>query len=71
MNTYRKVAFVNDDEVPKNFVFTSVNDVNEYKALYSNSSKWFEFVDLNEISVNDFVFILSSGLFKVTKIESN
>ena len=70
MNT-RKVAFINDNEVPRNFVFTSVSDVNEYKALYSNSSKWFEFVDINEISVNDFVFILSSGLFQVTRIESN
>ena len=70
MNT-RKVAFINDDEVPQNFVFTSVIDVNEYKALYSNSSEWFEFVDINKISVNDFVFILSSGLFQVTRIESN
>ena len=70
MNT-RKVAFINDDEVPQNFVFKSVSDVNKYKDLYSNNSKWFEFVDVNEIAVNDFVFIVSSGLFQVTRIESN
>ena len=70
MNT-RKVAFINDDEVPQNFVFKSVSAVNEYKALYSNNSEWFEFVDVNEIAVNDFVFIVSSGLFQVTRIESN
>lgn len=70
MNT-RKVAFINDDEVPQNFVFKSVSDVNKYKALYSNNSKWFEFVDVDEIAVNDFVFIVSSGLFQVTRIESN
>ena len=70
MNT-RKVAFINDNEVPQNFVFKSVSDVNEYKALYSNNSKWFEFVNVDEIAVNDFVFIVSSGLFQVTRIESN
>lgn len=70
MNT-RKVAFINDDEIPQNFVFKSVSDVNKYAALYSNSNKWFEFVNVDEISVNDFVFIVSSGLFQVTKIERN
>ena len=59
------------DEVPQNLVFKSVSDVNEYKALYSNNSRWFEFVDVDDINVNDFVFITSSGLFQVTKIESN
>lgn len=71
MNNYRKVAFVHDEEIPHNFVFTSVSDVKEYAALYSNNSKWFEFVDIKDITVNDFVFILSSGLFQVTRIENN
>ncbi len=69
MNSYRKVAFVNDDEVPANFVFTSVNDAKKYKELYSNNNSLFEFVDIDKISVNDFLFILSSGLFQVKEIK--
>lgn len=69
MNTYKKVAFVNEEEVPNNFVFSSVNDTKKYASLYSNSSKWFKFVDVDEIKVNDFLFILSSGLFQVTQIK--
>ena len=69
MNTYRKVAFVNDDEVPSNFVFTSVSDVKKYKELYSNNNSLFEYVDIDKISVNDFLFILSSGLFQVKEIK--
>ena len=33
------------------------------KALYSNNSEWFEFVDVNEIAVNDFVFWMGSKEF--------
>ena len=69
MSDYEKVAFVNEEEVPNNFVFSSVNDTKKYASLYSNSSKWFKFVDVNEIKVNDFLFILSSGLFQVTQIK--
>ena len=69
MSDYEKVAFVNEEEVPNNFVFSSVNDTKKYASLYSNSSKWFKFVDVDEIKVNDFLFILSSGLFQVTQIK--
>ena len=69
MSVYKKVAFVNEEEVPNNFVFSSVNDTKKYVSLYSNSSKLFKFVDVDEIKVNDFLFIISSGLFQVTQIK--
>lgn len=69
MSKYRKVAFVSDEEIPSNFIFSSVSDTKEYADLYSNSNKWFEFVDVSEISVNDFLYVLSSGLYQVTQIK--
>lgn len=66
---HEKVAFVEINEVPKNFVLSQVTSKQKYKSLYG-SHRMFTFVELNEIAKDDFLFVLSSGLYKVVDLAS-
>lgn len=66
---YEKVAFVEINEVPKNFVLSQVTSKQKYENLYGNH-RMFTFVELNEIVKDDFLFVLSSGLYKVVDLVS-
>lgn len=67
MDIYRNISFLDEEEIPDNFILKSINDDSIIKGESKN--RWFKLIDCDELNINDFIFILGTGLFQISNIE--
>ena len=65
MSKLRKFSFVEFSDVRNKFILREVLNSSLLAGFYHQN--FFELVDLDEISINDFVFVIGRGLFSVEK----
>lgn len=65
MSKLRKFSFVEFADVRNKFILREVLNSSLLAGFYHQN--FFELVDLDEISINDFVFVIGRGLFSVEK----
>ena len=68
MSNLKKFSFAEISEVKDKFFLKEVLNSNTLSGFYKQNL--FELVDINNISINDFVFIIGCGLFRVVKEKS-
>ena len=65
MSKLRKFSFVEFSDVRNKFILREVLNSSLLAGFYHQN--FFELVDLDEININDFVFVIGRGLFSVEK----
>lgn len=67
MDIHRNISFLDEKEIPDNFILKSIDDDSIIKGESKN--RWFKLIDCDELNINDFIFILGTGLFQISSIE--